>query len=66
MRSGRSLPAPEALLYTNSTLAYFSSPGFFADEKSSTEAEFMKAANSLREKHKFAHTNSIKHGDKDE
>ncbi|KAJ4938638.1 hypothetical protein JOQ06_003248 [Pogonophryne albipinna] len=32
--------------------------GFFADDKSTAQAEFAKAANSLRENYRFAHTNS--------
>lgn len=32
--------------------------GFFADEKSGAQAEFVKAANALRDKFRFAHTNS--------
>lgn len=33
-------------------------PGFFADDKSSAQAEFLKAASALRDKYRFAHTNS--------
>ncbi|XP_034541479.1 protein disulfide-isomerase A3 [Notolabrus celidotus] len=32
--------------------------GFFADDQSSAQAEFLKAANTLRDNYRFAHTNS--------
>lgn len=32
--------------------------GFFADDKSTSQAEFMKAASALRDNYRFAHTNS--------
>ncbi|XP_060931959.1 protein disulfide-isomerase A3 [Limanda limanda] len=32
--------------------------GFFADDKSTAQAEFLKAASALRENYRFAHTNS--------
>ncbi|XP_062245483.1 protein disulfide-isomerase A3 [Platichthys flesus] len=32
--------------------------GFFADDKSTSQAEFLKAASALRENYRFAHTNS--------
>ncbi|KAM9807493.1 protein disulfide-isomerase A3 [Neosynchiropus ocellatus] len=32
--------------------------GFFADDKSTTQAEFLKAASALRDNYRFAHTNS--------
>ncbi|XP_068169947.1 protein disulfide-isomerase A3 [Antennarius striatus] len=32
--------------------------GFFADDKSTAQTEFLKAASALREKYRFAHTNS--------
>lgn len=47
------------MMHTHPTRACFlSSPGFFPDEKSGAQAEFVKAANTLREKYRFAHTNS--------
>lgn len=46
-------------MHTYPTRACFlSSPGYFSDEKSASQAEFVKAANILREKYRFAHTNS--------
>lgn len=33
-------------------------PGFFADDTSAAQAEFLKAASALRDKYRFAHTNS--------
>lgn len=34
------------------------SSGFFADEKSTAQAEFLKAASALRDQYRFAHTNA--------
>lgn len=36
----------------------FSFPGFFADDKSTAQTEFLKAASALRDNYRFAHTNS--------
>lgn len=33
-------------------------PGFFADDKSQEQAEFLRAASALRDNYRFAHTNS--------
>jgi len=33
-------------------------PGLFADDKSTAQAAFLKAASTLRDNYRFAHTNS--------
>lgn len=37
---------------------WFVSSGFFADDKSTEQAEFLKAASALRDDYRFAHTNA--------
>lgn len=37
---------------------FFLSPGFFADDKSTAQAEFLKAASALRDQYRFAHSNA--------
>lgn len=48
----------EQLRHISPTLTVLSFAGFFADEKSTAQAEFVKAASALRDKYRFAHTNS--------
>lgn len=37
---------------------FLSFSGFFADDRSTAQAEFQKAASNLRDNYRFAHTNS--------
>lgn len=44
------------ILHPDVTDLFF--PGFFADDKSTAQAEFLKAASALRDNYRFAHSNS--------
>lgn len=46
------------LLILNPGLTDHSFPGFFADDKSQEQVEFLRAASALRDNYRFAHTNS--------
>lgn len=46
------------LFHPHVNLIHLFVPGFFADDKSAAQTEFLKAASALRDKYRFAHTNS--------